>query len=108
MSTRLTEEDDSNDHQTASSNPPCNTRKQVAVAQPPCSICKKKIHLIILCEHCQCDICELCLEKHYQVTTDLLQDKWMQCKTKFEQINERVCTYTDVFALLTTVICISI
>jgi len=48
--------------------------------------------MIILCEHCKSDICELCMEKHYQVITDLLHDKWIQCKEKFEQINEHVCT----------------
>lgn len=68
-----------------------NMRKQVAVAQPPCSICKKKTNIIILCEHCKSDICELCMEKHYQMITDLLHEKWTQCKEKFEQINEHVC-----------------
>jgi hypothetical protein len=48
--------------------------------------------MIILCEHCQSDICELCMEKHYQIITDLLHDKWNQCKEKFDQINEHVCT----------------
>jgi len=68
-----------------------NQRKQVAVAQPPCSICKKKSNLIILCEHCKTDICELCMEKHYQIISDQLQEKWIQSKEKFEQINEHVC-----------------
>jgi tRNA A37 N6-isopentenylltransferase MiaA len=47
--------------------------------------------MIILCEHCQLDICELCMEKHYQIITNSLQKKWSECKDKFEQINEHVC-----------------
>ncbi|UJR35745.1 hypothetical protein I4U23_028494 [Adineta vaga] len=83
-----------NDHQTTistlSSTILSNRRKQVAVAQPPCTICKKKSHMIILCEHCKCDICELCIEQHYQSIADVLDDKWKQCKEKFHQINEHV------------------
>ncbi|CAF1074737.1 unnamed protein product [Adineta ricciae] len=79
-----------NDHQTSISVCSSNIRKQVAVAQPPCTICKKKSHLIVLCEHCQCDICELCIGQHYQSITDVLHEKWKQCKDKFHQINEHV------------------
>lgn len=104
ISSHLTEEEEednnnynnSNDYQTnfsaSSSSLLPNPRKQVAVAQPPCSICKKKSHMIILCEHCKSDICEICMEKHRQIITDILHNKWMQCKEKFEQINEHVCT----------------
>ncbi|CAF0784797.1 unnamed protein product [Rotaria sordida] len=74
----------------ASSSIHSTARKQVAVAQPPCTICKKKSNMIILCEHCNSDICELCMEKHYQIITDTLHDKWIQCKEKFDQINEHV------------------
>lgn len=77
----------------ASSNLCSVSRKQVAVAQPPCTICKKKSNTIVLCEHCKSDICELCMEKHYQMITDMLQNKWTQCKEKFNQINEYVCMY---------------
>ena len=48
--------------------------------------------MIILCQHCKTDICELCMEKHYEIIGDVLQNKWMQCKEKFDQINEHVCT----------------
>lgn len=84
ISSRLTEED--NDNISIVS----NTRKQVAVAQPPCSICQKKSNLLVVCEHCQSDICELCIEEHYQRITDQLQEKWTHCKAKFKQINENV------------------
>ncbi|CAF1358732.1 unnamed protein product [Adineta steineri] len=96
----VTEEDNNlNDHQTIvsttttaslSSNHLPITRKQVAVAQPPCAICKKKSNMIILCEHCKCDICEICIEQHYQMITDVLEDKWKQCKEKFNRINDHV------------------
>jgi len=97
ISPPLTEEDNNlNDHQTALSTSSTSflpiTRKQVAVAQPPCTICKKKSNMIILCEHCKSDICELCIEQHYQMITDTLHDKWKQCKEKFDEINEHVCT----------------
>ncbi|CAF0755923.1 unnamed protein product [Rotaria sp. Silwood1] len=95
ISSPQTEDDiNPNDQQTAlsisSSSLPLTTRKQVAVAQPPCTICKRKSNMIILCEHCNSDICELCMEKHYQIIIDILHDKWIQCKKKFDQINEHV------------------
>ena len=96
ISSRITDEDHLHDHQTSLSTSISTSlptiRKQVAVAQPPCSICKKKSNLIILCEHCKSDICELCMEKHYQILTDTLNNKWIQCKEKFDQINQYVCT----------------
>ncbi|CAF2928693.1 unnamed protein product [Rotaria sp. Silwood2] len=95
ISSPRTEDDvNPNDQQTplsiSSSSLPPTARKQVAVAQPPCTICKKKSNMIILCEHCNSDICELCMEKHYQIITDKLNNKWIQCKEKFDQINEHV------------------
>lgn len=75
-----------------SSHFPPQERKTVAVAQPPCSICKKKTSLVELCQHCQSDICELCMEKHYDGLTESFQQKWMECLKKFHQINAHVCT----------------
>ena len=85
ISSRLTE-DDQRSVSIASS----NTRKQIAVVQPPCSICQKKFNLLIFCDHCQSDICELCTEKHYERITNQLQERWIHCRAKFEQINQNV------------------
>lgn len=82
ISSRLTEDDVS----IASS----NTRKQIAVVQPPCSICQKKSNLLIFCDHCQSEICELCMEQHYERITNQLEQRWIHCKGKFEQINQNV------------------
>jgi hypothetical protein len=83
---------DGQDHSRGSAVVVPTERKTVAVAQPPCSICKKKSSLVVLCEHCQSDICELCMAKHYEVLTESLQHKWMECQKKFHQINAHVCT----------------
>lgn len=85
ISSRLTEDD-----QRSSSGVSSNTRKPIAVVQPPCSICQNKFHRLIFCEHCQSDICELCTEKHYEQITNQLEERWMDCKAKFEQINQNV------------------
>ncbi|CAF4121240.1 unnamed protein product, partial [Rotaria magnacalcarata] len=95
ISSQRTEQDTNPNDQHASisvvsSSLPSTLRKQVAVAQPPCTICKKKSNMIILCEHCKSDICEFCMEKHYQIISDMLSDKWIQCKEKFNQINSHV------------------
>ena len=87
ISSRLSEEDN---RSVSSNHLLSNTRKQVAVAQPPCSICQKKTNLLVLCEHCQSDICELCMEEHYQRITNQLQEGWKHCRAKFEQINQNV------------------
>lgn len=72
-------------------------RKPVAVAQPPCNLCQKKSNLIVLCEHCQADICELCMKKHYEILTDTLEKKWIECEKKFHQINAYVCRFSHHF-----------
>ena len=74
----------------SSSNLSSTTNKQAVLVQPPCTICKTKSNIIILCKHCQSDICELCMSKHYQIITDTLHDQWMKCKEKFNRINENV------------------
>jgi hypothetical protein len=85
ISSRLTEDD-----QRSSSASSSTTRKPIAVVQLPCSICLKKSHRLIVCDHCQSDICELCTEKHYEPITNQLQERWIHCKAKFEQINQHV------------------
>lgn len=67
-------------------------KAQIAVVQPPCSICKMKTNPIVLCQHCQNDICEICINKHYKLIIDLLQTQWKECREKFETINQHACT----------------
>ena len=69
-----------------------------------------KTNLIVLCQHCQNDICEIFITKHYELVANVLQTQWKQCRDKFENINQHVCMcrekmkFRDLFFFLDLVL----
>ncbi|CAF1416398.1 unnamed protein product [Didymodactylos carnosus] len=63
-------------------------KKQIAFAQPPCKICSKKSNYLFICDHCNEEICDKCMDKHRAEVTERINKKWLKCKQQFAINNE--------------------
>lgn len=52
-----------------------------------CALCSTKTELFV-CPHCDEVICQLCVNKHQSELNETLKEHWLQCKSKFQQLQE--------------------